>query len=168
MATLWLIGMMGAGKTTVGRMVALAAGTPFADLDDAIEADAGIPIPQIFADGGEDRFREFELRAVNRVAGTTAVVATGGGVVTRRAAVERMQATGVVVWLDAPVATLAGRVGDGFYRPMLSGGDPAEAVRTLAAARAPAYAAAAHHRVTTADREPGECAEEVVSLWMKS
>ena len=168
MATLWLIGMMGAGKTTVGKMVAEAAGVPFVDLDDSVEAESGMPIPQIFADHGEDHFRRLEGDAVARVAGTRVVVSTGGGVVTRQAAVERMRGTGVVVWLDAPPETLAERVGDGFYRPMLAGGDPAAAVKKLARQRSAAYADAAHHRVETDGKTPAACSEEVTVLWMSS
>ncbi len=168
MSTLWLVGMMGAGKTTVGRLVAASAGAAFIDLDDSIEEDAGRPIPEIFERFGEERFRVLERDAVDRVAGNRAVIATGGGVVTSEGAVERMRETGLVLWLDAPAQTLADRVGDGSYRPMLAGGDPAGAVAAIARERAPAYEVAAHHRLGTAGRDPEEIAAEVRKLWMRS
>jgi shikimate kinase len=167
-ATLWLVGMMGAGKTTVGRLVAVGAGVAFVDLDDDIEADAAVTIPEIFARSGEPAFRRLEAAAVARVAGRRCVVATGGGVVTQPEATRRMRRSGLVVWLDAPAEVLAERVGDGWYRPMLAGEDPAGALASIAATRAAAYAAAAHHRVDVAGRLPEEIAEEVSALWTRS
>jgi shikimate kinase len=167
-ATLWLVGMMGVGKTTVGRLVAVEAGVAFVDLDEDVEADAAVSIPEIFDRSGEPEFRRLEAAAVTRVAGRHCVVATGGGVVTQPAATERMRGTGLVVWLDAPASVLAERVGDGWYRPMLAGDDPAAAMASIAADRAVAYAAAAHHRVDVSGRSPEAVAEEVSALWTRS
>ncbi len=167
-STLWLIGMMGVGKSTVGRMVAARASVEFVDLDDEIETAAGMTIPEIFAASGEEGFRALEASAVSEVGGRVAAVATGGGVVTRPGPVAEMRASGVVVWLDAPAGVLADRVGDGSYRPMLYGDEPARRIAEIAAARRQSYAGAAHHRIDTAGRRPEEIAEEVARLWTRS
>ncbi|MDX1692088.1 MAG: shikimate kinase, partial [Acidimicrobiia bacterium] len=117
MGTLWLVGMMGAGKTTVGWLVADRVGRPFVDLDDDVVAAAGSSIPDIFAMQGETAFRALEHAALMERAGSEAVVACGGGVVIDERNVARMRAEGVVVWLDAPAEVLRGRVGDGEGRP---------------------------------------------------
>jgi shikimate kinase len=166
-ATLWLVGMMGAGKTTVGRLVAERCGVGFVDLDDLIVAAAGRTIPEIFAADGERGFRDLEAEAAASVAGERRVVAAGGGIVTRPEVVDLMRRTGIVIWLDAAPETLAERVGTGAGRPMLSG-DPAGRLRELARRREPAYRGAAHHRVGTGCRDPGEVAEEVAGLWTRS
>ena len=163
MGTLWLIGMMGAGKSTVGMMAAGDLGLPFVDLDERVAAEAGMAVPDIFAAEGEEGFRRRERAAVAAVAGTAAVVACGGGVVLAEGNVARLRASGMVVWLDAPASQLEERVAGGAGRPLL----PAEAggLGAILAARLPAYAAAAHHRVETAGRRPEEVTEEVVGLW---
>jgi len=161
--TLWLIGMMGAGKSTVGMLAAGELGLPFVDLDERVAAEAGMAVQEIFAAEGEDGFRRRERAAVAAVAGTAAVVACGGGVVLVEENVARLRASGRVVWLDAPAAELEDRVAGGAGRPLLSGG--AGGLGPILAARSAAYAAAAHCRVETAGRRPGEVTEEVVRLW---
>ncbi len=166
MSTLWLVGMMGAGKTTVGSLVASRLGLQLADTDAAVEAEAQASVAAIFENQGEARFRELESRAVMTAAGTDAVVACGGGVVLDAANRQRIRESGLVIWLDAPVEVLVERLAQGAGRPLLSGGEPAERLAEIAAARSGAYAAAAHHRVVTAGRTPDEVAEEVVALWL--
>jgi shikimate kinase len=157
--------MMGSGKSTVGRLVAAEIDCPLIDLDAAIESDAGNTVAEIFASEGEGGFREREERAVTATAGTDAVVACGGGVVLRPRNVELMRASGVVVWLDAPVAELARRVGDGAGRPLLDDQDIALMLGRIAAEREAAYSSACHHRVDTEGRTAQEVAEEVRRLW---
>ena len=168
METLWLVGMMGAGKSAVGRRVAARLGETFVDLDEQIAAGFGAGIPELFAAGGEEAFREAEAEAVEGVAGRRAVVAAGGGAVLRESSRTAMRAGGLVVWLDAVPRELGRRVGGGEGRPLLSGREPAEAVAELAAAREPAYRDAAHHRLDTTGRSVDEVAEEVIALWTRS
>lgn len=165
MAALWLIGMMGSGKSTVGALIAARARVPFVDLDAAIVAAAGIEVPEIFATEGEAGFRERETAALLEAADAGAVVACGGGVVLAEQNVRVMRSRGPVVWLEADPAELAVRLGTGEGRPLLAGGELEARLRLIGAERAGAYAAAAHHRVGTGGREPGEIAEEVSTLW---
>jgi shikimate kinase len=166
MATLWLVGMMGAGKSTVGPLVAGRLRRPFVDLDEVIAARAGRSIPAVFAEEGEAGFRLREAAALAAAAGTEAVVACGGGIVVDQANVARLRESGLVAWLAAPAAVLAGRVRDGAGRPLAGEGGREVAARL--AAREAAYAAAAHCRVETAGRTPEEVAEEVVRQWNSS
>jgi shikimate kinase len=161
-STLWLVGMMGSGKSTVGPLVAEALGVPFVDLDAVTAARAGAEVADLVS-GDEPGFRAMERDAVREVAGTEAVVATGGGVVVDAANTETMRATGVVVWLDAAVEVLAERVGDGSGRPLLEG-EGVSALRRILGERADAYRSAAH-RVVAAEASPEEVAERVLEAW---
>ena len=165
MATLWLIGMMGVGKSTVGPLVAERLGVPFVDLDDEVVEGVGRSIPEVFATEGETGFRRRESTALTAVAGSAAVVSCGGGAVVLVENVERMRASGMVAWLEAPAEVLEERVGGGGGRPMLAGDQVVGDLRRLTEARTAAYAAAAHHRVGTAGRTPEEVAAEVVRRW---
>lgn len=163
---LWLIGMMGSGKSTVGRLVAERRGVPFQDTDRLVEAMAGKGIPEIWAEEGEAGFRRRESRAITAAAAAgDGVVATGGGVVTVPANVVVMRDTGLVVWLRAAPAMLADRVGGLSDRPLLAGRDPVEELARLIAERERLYADAAHRVVVTDGRDAFEVAEEVGALW---
>jgi shikimate kinase len=133
--------MMGAGKTTVGRMLAERLGWPLFDSDQMVVASTGRTVPEIFADGGEAAFRAEESRVLAEAATSDgpAVVSVAGGAVLDAENRKRMRVAGTVVWLRAEVATLAARVGDGRGRPLL-GDDPAEALGRLDAERRPLYA----------------------------
>lgn len=140
--TVWLVGMMGAGKSSVGPRLAAQLGRPFVDLDAAIEAAAGRSIAELFASEGEAAFRKREREAIERVAGQGLVVALGGGAVAQPGAVERLLATGRLVYLRARPETLAARVGSDAARPLLAGLDgPGRLarLRSLLAAREGAY-----------------------------
>lgn len=164
--TVWLIGMMGSGKTTVGRRLADALGIEFHDTDAAVEEAAGSSIPELWRRRGEEEFRRLEHEAVVRVAGRRAVVATGGGVVLRDENVAAMRRTGQVVWLDAPAEVLARRVGSGAGRPLLAGDDLPGRFADMLADRAERYRAAAH-RVVDAGRSQSAVAEEL-EQWIGS
>jgi shikimate kinase/3-dehydroquinate synthase len=143
--TLWLVGMMGAGKSTVGPVLARRLGWRFVDTDAEIAKEAGRSIPAIFAEEGEPAFRERERKAVAAVAGTDAVVALGGGAIAAPGARKRLEASGIVVYLRARPETLLRRLGDDRERPLLEGGGPARRrarLEALLAERREAYESA--------------------------
>ncbi len=131
---IWIVGAPGSGKTTVGERLARRLGRPFADLDKLIEATAGRTIAEIFAEEGEASFRRHENAALARVldeAGGSAVVACGGGIVSRKANRERLAATGVILWLDVPITVARRRCASATAtRPLLA--DPRFFERTMA------------------------------------
>ncbi len=138
-----LVGMMGAGKTSIGRRLAARLGLPFRDADSEIELAAGLTVPELFARYGEPHFRAGERRVIRRLLdGPPLVLATGGGAfmddVTRAA----IRARGVSVWLRCALPVLLRRVALRTSRPLLAGGDPAEILRRLMAVRHPVYAEA--------------------------
>jgi shikimate kinase len=144
-----LVGLMGAGKSTVGRRLARRLGLPFVDSDEEIERAAVHTIPEIFDRFGEASFRDGERRVLRRlIEGGPKVVATGGGAFmdseTRALILKRCLA----VWLDADAETLAARVARRGRRPLLAGKDPAAFLRELAAVRNPVYAEA-HLRIVS-------------------
>ncbi len=143
---LYLVGMMGAGKSAVGRPLAQALGYRFIDADEALERTAGRSIPQIFAENGEEGFRAMETAVLNQLAQWhSLVVATGGGVVTRPANWGHLH-QGVVIWLDAPEEVLLQRLRvDPTPRPLLADPDPGARLRHLLEQRRPLYAQADLH-----------------------
>ena len=142
---LFLVGMMGCGKSTVGSRLAALLECPFLDLDEEIERFEGRTIPEIFASGGDAGFRVCETAALRRaLAGMRGVVATGGGIVTREENIALMRENGLVIWLCRPVEEIIGDVRQD-TRPNLAG-DKAERMRTLYAAREALYQTAAHMR----------------------
>jgi shikimate kinase len=143
--TVFLVGMMGAGKSTVGRALAARLGRRFHDCDAEIEREQGRAVAEIFATEGEARFRALEREMATRWLGEPVVVALGGGAIAQpelRAACLR---SGTLVWLRARPETLLARLGEGASRPLLAGLSGAARLarlRELLAAREPAYAAA--------------------------
>ena len=136
----FLCGLSGAGKSTVGPLLAAALSLPFADLDAQIEHEAGKSISDLFAAEGEEAFRAREAAAVQRLApGPRSVITLGGGAVTRRAVRHAVRRSGHLIWLRAPVETLAARVGNAASRPLLAG-DAQGRLAMLAAEREPLYA----------------------------
>jgi shikimate kinase len=108
----YLTGFMGAGKTTVGRLLAERLGWPFVDLDTEVERAAGMAVREVFAAHGEAAFRELELEALRRTLELDpAVIATGGGTPTSEPALRLLRAHGLVVWLNPSFATIAARIG---------------------------------------------------------
>lgn len=157
-----LVGLMGAGKTTVGRRLAKRLALPFVDTDVEIEAAAGLAISEMFERFGEEHFRGGERRVIARLLdGPPRVIATGGGAFanaeTRRLMLERC----IVVWLDGDVALLAERASRSGRRPLLDKGDPVASLRALAGIRNPFYAEA-HIRVSGDRARHDETVEEIV------
>jgi shikimate kinase len=165
MRPVFIIGFMGAGKSTVGGMVAARLGRPFVDLDREIERLAGRTVAELFAADGEGGFRDAEhaaLAAVARQAGI--VVACGGGVVTDERSHATLREGGTVVYLRVTPEEAVARVGSEVAgRPLLLGGDPAVAAALLDS-RERLYEAVADVTVDTAGRAPAGIADEVVSL----
>lgn len=137
-----LIGMMGAGKTSIGQALAERLGWPFTDTDDEIVACTGSSIPELFARDGEPVFRQVESEVVTRTLALPGprVIAVGGGAVVNVANRAGLRDRATVVWLRARVTTLAARVGGGDGRPMLRP-SPASGSGSAAAGCAPAVAA---------------------------
>jgi shikimate kinase len=158
-----LTGFMGTGKSTVGRRLAERLGWPFVDTDAVIEADHG-PIPAIFAEQGEDRFRAIEREVAADLARRRAtVVATGGRLLLDPANVETLGRSGVVVCLDASVDALVARLADeAAGRPLLRGADPRARITELLRARRAAYAR--FPQVATDGRSPDEVADAVLAV----
>lgn len=141
-ATISLLGMMGAGKTTVGAALAQRLGRRLVDTDDEIVGWVGRSIPEIFRDEGEAAFRRYEATVVRRLAAVPdLVLALGGGTVLADGPVADLTLTGVLVMLDAPVDTLAERVGSGVGRPVVGDGrgDVAARMAAVHAERHPRY-----------------------------
>jgi shikimate kinase len=166
-----LIGMMGVGKSSVGRSLASRLGRPFVDVDRLVEKRAGKTVAEIFAADGEPAFRALESETVREVldSGVWAVVAFGGGAVLDPANRRVARETALVVWLQAPAEELARRVmssqrRSGAARPLLASDEPAETVLDgLARQREEAYRATAHVVVDTAGRTPGQVARAVLA-----
>lgn len=142
-----LIGIMGAGKSAVGRRVAARLGRPFLDTDDLVVERAEMSIPEVFEQDGELMFRALESESLRHAVASepTPLIAAGGGVVLSDANCEILREYTTVVWLDAPPEVLAERVGDGADRPLLSGGGPGvlDRLRAIDANRRARYEAVA-------------------------
>ncbi len=143
-----LVGMMGVGKTSVGKRLAVTLRCPFVDADEEIEAAARMTIPEIFAAFGEAAFRDGERRVIARLIeseGTCKVIATGGGAFchseTRALILERA----IAVWLDSDIETLVERTARKGNRPLLQGGDRREILTRLCEERRDHYAQAPIH-----------------------
>lgn len=150
--TIVLVGMMGAGKSSVGRRLASRLGIPFVDADTEIEiAHAGLSIPEIFANHGEPYFRAGEAKVIARLLDSgPQVLATGGGAFMNPDTRAAIAAKGVSIWLKADLEVLMRRIKRRHDRPLLKTDDPAETLRTLIEERYPVYALA---DVTVQSRE---------------
>ncbi|HWJ22937.1 MAG TPA: shikimate kinase [Gemmatimonadaceae bacterium] len=151
-AHLVLVGLPGAGKSTVGHRAAAVLGWPFVDLDEEIERREGRSVAELFAERGEGYFRERELAATAelRAAGTSSVVAPGGGWVTVPGAVALLRPPGRIIHLAvSPERALARLGGSRQSRPLLRRPDPLAALESLLSARQQAYEACSDHVVRT-------------------
>jgi shikimate kinase len=145
--TVALVGMMGAGKTSIGKRLAARLEVPFRDADEEIESAAGMSVSEIFARFGEPYFRDGERRVIARLLGEPSfVLATGGGAYMDETTRALMAETCFTIWLRAPVDLLLGRVkkrqGANQTRPLLANGDMRATLEKLLAAREPVYALA--------------------------
>jgi shikimate kinase len=141
--TIALVGLMGVGKSSVGRRLANALDLPFRDADHEVETAAGRSIPDIFADLGEPAFREGERRVIARLLDDPPhVLATGGGAFMNPETRALIKSKAISVWLKADLDVLARRVSRKDNRPLLAGKDPMQVLKEQAEARYPAYAEA--------------------------
>ncbi len=144
-----LVGMMGVGKTTIGKRLSARLNLPFVDADHEIIAAAGMPIADIFEHYGEAHFRDGERRVISRLMhGPQMVIATGGGAFINAETRALMLQQAAVVWLDADIDTLVERTSRRTDRPLLLNGDPRAILARLIEERAPIYAQA-HFKVTS-------------------
>lgn len=157
-----LVGLMGTGKTTIGRKLAAQIALPFVDADDEIEQAAGMKISEIFERLGEPSFRDGERRVLQRLIGDgPCVISTGGGAFIDRETRAALLKKAVVVWLDADIGTLVERVSRRGNRPLLTGRDPETVLRELAETRRPAYAQA-HYRIDSSVGAAHETVDEIL------
>ncbi|OCC25080.1 shikimate kinase [Croceicoccus estronivorus] len=141
-----LVGLMGVGKSSVGRRLASILHLPFTDADDAIEEAAQMTINEIFAKHGEQEFRDGERRVISRLMeDQQGIIATGGGAFVNEETRALILDKGLAIWLDADLDTLVERVGRKDNRPLLRNGNPREILAKLKAEREPAYAQAPIH-----------------------
>ncbi len=159
-----LVGLPGAGKTTVGGMIAAELGARFVDLDELIEEEQHATVREIFAQRGESAFREIEREVASRVVnGRAAVLAPGGGWAAQPGAMDAAMPRCLIVYLRTQPGEAARRVGGVGTRPLLEGADPGERMRELLDARAEFYERS-EVIVDTDNRTPAEVAREVAKL----
>ncbi|MBN1193738.1 MAG: shikimate dehydrogenase [Methanomicrobiaceae archaeon] len=162
MTRIVLVGYRGSGKTTVGALLAGALGVPFYDTDALIEERAGMPIPAIFENSGEEGFRRLERSVIASLAGQEGVISTGGGAITDPDTVALLRRGGPVVFLSAPADVLHSRI-RGSARPALTSLPPDDEIRTVLAARMPAYIGASDCCIDTRAISPREVCRRVRS-----
>ena len=157
-----LVGLMGAGKSTVGRRLAKRLGLPFVDSDSEIEETVGLPWGELFERYGEADYRDGERRLVARlVDGTVRVIATGGGVFVDPRTRKLLNERAITVWLDAPIDVLHERTSRRDTRPLLKNGDPKGTLERLAQIEREAYAEA-HLHVKSGQGAHKEVVEAIV------
>ena len=140
-----LVGLMGCGKTSVGRRLAFRLGLPFVDADEEIERAAGKTIKEIFTDHGEPYFRDGERRVIGRILKSgPQVLATGGGAFMNSETRANIRNNGVSIWLRADLPLLMRRVLRRDNRPLLSASDPEAVMRGFIEARYPIYRSGSH------------------------
>lgn len=159
----FLVGMMGAGKTTVGKLLANPLGYKFLDTDVVIEAVAKKTINEIFAQDGEDAFRQLETQVLSELSTyVRCVISTGGGIVVRRMNWSYLH-HGLIVWLDVPVDVLVARLQSDNTRPLLQDSNPAQALQTLLDRRQNLYAEADIRISVGANDTPEAIAERILA-----
>ena len=163
-ANIVLVGFMGTGKTSVGKKLAEQLGRKFLDMDDVIEEREGKPIPRIFAECGEARFRELERAMVRELAADSGlVIAAGGGIVLNSANIVDYSRTGCVVCLSARPDVILDRVKRETHRPLLAGEDKMKRIESILRTRKILYDAIPL-QVDTSDLTLGQVVEHVLSL----
>lgn len=164
MPSLFLVGMMGAGKSTVGRLLAEALGLEFVDCDREIEARSGVTVVTIFDLEGEDGFRRREAELLDALTRRSRIVlATGGGAVLRADNRMRLRERGMVIYLKAPVDEIVRRTSRDKARPLLQTEDPRKRIEELLAQREPLYAETAHLTFQSAVGNPKKLVRRILA-----
>ncbi|MEY2438761.1 MAG: shikimate kinase [Verrucomicrobiota bacterium] len=159
-----LIGMMGAGKSSVGRCLQRKTGLVCFDTDEIVSARFGVSIPDIFSKFGEEAFRQAETAALAELDPVVpAIVVTGGGVVLREENRQHLKRLGVVVWLEAEASTLLERASRRGNRPLLQTEDPSRTISEMLQNRRPLYTEVADVRVNTTNCSHEEVADTVLA-----
>ncbi len=147
---IYLVGLMGAGKTTIGRQLARSLKLPFYDSDKAIEESTGVDIPTIFEFEGEEGFRDREQKMLQQLTKMDGIVlATGGGAVLREENRQLLKENGFIVYLQCSVDRILERTRRDTQRPLLNTADPRERIETLFTQREPLYLSCADYKIDT-------------------
>lgn len=159
-----LIGFMGSGKTTVGKRLSKLLGYSFADTDQLIEQKEGTTISNIFAEKGENYFRQLETDTIRNMVSTCheTILSSGGGLPLRECNANILQELGFVVMLDVSKETVLKRLHGDTTRPLLQGDNVEEKVEELLTYREPMYELAAHMKIPVNDRTVQDIAEEII------
>jgi len=169
MHNLFLIGPMGAGKTTLGRIIAQELGYPFFDSDRVIEERTGVDIPTIFDYEGEQGFRDRESKVIDELTQLKKVVlATGGGAVLRKENRDRLAQRGFVIYLKVSVKSQLDRTSRDKSRPLLQIEDPEAKLRELADARRPLYEATCDFSVSTDEQRTRALKNSIIKAYRRS
>jgi shikimate kinase len=163
-----LIGFMGVGKSSVGRLLASELNLSFLDTDELIEQTEGRTISEIFRVEGEEHFRKLETEVLETLQDyDNFVLSTGGGIVLKQENVAQLKTMGAVILLTADPAAIYGRIKLETHRPLLQTADPQAEISKILERRRPFYAQAAEHTVDTSLAAPGAVAKEIIT-WLRS
>jgi shikimate kinase len=159
-----LIGMMGAGKSSVGRCLQRRIHVALLDTDDIVASKSEMSVPELFAKQGEEEFRKLETEALRSLPTTEqTIVVTGGGIVLRKENLELLKRLGVVIWLDGDEETLFQRASRSGKRPLLHGKNPRQAFAQMLKVRLPLYAKTGYLRIDTSVLTDEEVAVAILS-----
>ncbi|PCI02193.1 MAG: shikimate kinase [Zetaproteobacteria bacterium] len=160
-----MVGLMGSGKSTIGKLLASRLSLSFVDLDEMIVQAQGKSIPQIFEHDGEAIFRALESQALEEALKLkNSVIATGGGAILSEHNREMMKQAGRVIWLDASPEVLAARITGDSNRPLLHDVDPLEKMKALTSERNPLYAEIADLRIDTGLMNTKEAVDKIAAF----
>jgi len=159
-----LVGLMGCGKSSIGRRLAIHLNLPLLDLDDYIVEQAGRSIPEIFEQDGERAFRHMETNALRDVIDKQAVIATGGGIVMAEENRHLLAAHPPVIWLKASPEFLADRIAGDSNRPLIAAGDTLKKLQELAAMRDPLYEQCADFILPRGDMKKPEALQTIINF----
>ncbi len=163
---IWLVGMMGAGKTTAAAGLSARVGVEWVDTDDLVTQHAGISVAEIFESRGEAVFRRLESDIISSLSESdTPIVATGGGAVLDEANRAIMKRSGTVVWLRAPAAVLRTRIGATTTRPLVAGSSPEDDFDALLETRTDAYSSVSDAVIESADLDREAIVDQLEVLW---
>lgn len=162
---LFLIGFMGCGKSTMAKMLAEETQKHLIEMDETIEAEAGITINEIFAKYGELHFRDLETALIKRIAEEgSAIVSCGGGAVLREENIKAMRENGTIVYLSATPKTIYERIHDQTNRPLLNGNMNVEYIGQLMGKRLPIYEKAADITICVDGKDKESCLKELIEM----